>query len=452
VNSTHAAILGQLETRTEDFRFGRAARHRSKAREARAEYAAAVDGWIARLAASMGVPLPRRRGRHEGDAYLAAPLEGTREALSTQRWHDQRARGQEARFARLRLCGTRTRLARCGWCGEDGKPVPEGCGVSRLCARCSLQFAKRRRARFGRARARALLDSARAGVTRKRRAGGRYTEKMLTLTVPHVTIEQIERRSAELTARALRRGDGAPGPAEKRRLLARARAASELARRAQGSDVKLRIDLLWRAWPRFRRLLVAHLELRGEHLWSRLHRAFEWTPGNDGAGHPHFHCWLWSPMIPWELVAIYWTAALLDEGAPLPTTTNGYYRTDLKVFRAFDGRAVSELLKGGRREALTLSRLYQGKGPGTAFDYSDGWTIAEAIAADALPGTVADLYEALEGKRLTQASRGFFEENEPARCPCCEGKGAFTVRFEHRPPADVAAPLAPRQKGPEPPS
>ena len=505
MNSTHREILGQLESHTEAFRAGLADEHRSAAAASRRAYSAAADAWCAALAGEHGAraPHPRapasaaedladlaervvaaakrrpltpgervaaaveratrviercdaRRGRVSDLSTLrAAAAMGTprrvvepdaaallRAAVGSQRWHDQRARGQEARFAKLAHCGARLRVARCGWCNEDGKQVPDGCGVGRLCGRCAVLAAKRRRARFGRARGRVIVAAKRQGLTRQHRRGGRYTEKMLTLTVPHVTREGLEARALVLAGEAC---SATLTHRERKRAAARAKAARAL---AELGTVKARVELLWRAWPRFRRALVEHLEIRGEHTWTKLHRAFEWTPGGDALGHPHFHLWMWCPYLDARALAALWTEAILDAGGEVPRTADGMARIQIQIFRTFDGNAAEELLKGGKREALTLSRLYHGEtspdratsgrahprghGPESAFDYADGWTLADVFNSTATPETIAALYEVLEGKRLTQASAGFFGQDEPASCPCCTGQGQFRVRFMFR--------------------
>lgn len=506
MNSTHREILGQLESHTEAFRCDLADGHRSRAAAARRAYTAAADAWCASLAEEHGAraPHPRagaaaaedledlaervaaakkrrplttgerlaaaveraarvhaecdaKRGRKTDDTLLraaaalvpprrAAEPDGAellRAAVGSQRWHDQRARGQEARFAKLAHCGARLRVARCGWCNEDGKQVPDGCGVGRLCGRCAILTAKRRRARFGRARGRVIVDAKRQGLTRQHRRGGRYTEKMLTLTVPHVTRDGLEARALVLAGEAC---SPALSHKERKRAAARAKAARSL---AELGTVKARVELLWRAWPRFRRALVEHLEIRGEHTWTKLHRAFEWTPGGDALGHPHFHLWMWCPYLDARGLAALWTEAILDAGGEVPRTSDGRARIQIQQFRTFDGNAAEELLKGGKREAMTLSRLYHGEaattervtsgrahprgnGPESAFDYADGWTLADVFASSASPETIAALYEVLEGKRLTQASAGFFGKDEPATCPCCTGRGQFRVRFMFR--------------------
>jgi hypothetical protein len=38
-------------------------------------------------------------------------------------------------------------------------------------------------------------------------------------------------------------------------------------------------------------------------------RVFEWTPGGDGDGHPHFHVWAFGPYVPHEMIRLWWAHA-----------------------------------------------------------------------------------------------------------------------------------------------
>lgn len=459
MNDTGVQSLAQVKTLTEPFRFRKARDHQHKAREARQLYTRAVEAWTE--SGAVDDPEAAAAAEHfvsrDGEVTLVrdVQLDAMRSAVTTQKWHEGRARGQEARFERLALCGTRVVIARCNTCGGDGKPMPEACGVARLCARCSLQHARRRLARFARARARAYLEAERHGLLlRNRRDGygrvgrGQYRDRMLTLTVPHYTCDQIAAEAARLDHEArtgkLRTGE-VVGEKECRTLRARASAARDLLRAARGSDVRLRVAVLWAAWPYFRRELSEHFFIEGEdHV--KVHRAFEWTPGNDGFGHPHFHCWMLSPFLAGDVVARLWTEAVRRVGGAAPRGGDGTCRVTIQEFKAWNAQAATELLKGStKRQAITLSRLAKRKvvgdaaratskrGPDSAFEYADGWTIAEVLDFSS-PDVLADLYESLEGKRLSQATRGFFRETYVSSCPCCFAEGTREVRFEPRPP------------------
>jgi len=335
------------------------------------------------------------------------------EAGTSVLWHGGRERGQRDRFDAVRACGTRSILATCGVCGTARRPAPELCGVRRVCERCDVQGAIRRRARFGRARGRSFIDGHRYGLARKLRKGGRFTEKMLTLTIPHASAED---------------------------------ASGEVARAARDT-LHARVLALFLAWPRFLRRLNAHWRDRSE---SRVtyHRAFEWTPGrSDEHGHPHFHVYLWSPWVDAAALRSWWAEALRESGWPVEDDADGAPRVRIKlqILRSFNVAAACELVKGGRRSALTLSRIEfvepaagaefrrgpragEHVGPGIdAFKYAEGWTLGDV--AECSDDVRARLYMALEGKRLTQAARSFFLEDARACCAEC-GASHFRIAFE----------------------
>jgi hypothetical protein len=249
-----------------------------------------------------------------------------------------------------------------------------------------------------------------------------YTEKMLTLTIPHAELEQ----------------------------------AKGLVREKASDTLGARVAALWLAWPRFLRKVNRHWKARHEgHVIY--HRAFEWTPGRkDEHGHPHYHVYLWCPWVDAKILAEWWAESLREVGWPVAKDADGraVVRTKLQMLRSMNLAAVRELMKGGRRQALTLSRLDfserdrgaeflrgprrgQMVGPGIdAFKYAEGWTLGDV--EDCSDDVRARLYMALEARRLTQASRGFFLEDEPARCACC-GVSVFRVRFEASPEPEAVS-------------
>jgi hypothetical protein len=400
----HAA----LEELTAPFRIGISMRHVAKAREARRQYIGAIDTWSDALPFTDASTLSQLT-----DAAASVATD----AVSTERWHTCRAQGQLYRFERVRTCGMRTLVATCKTCGEDRRPVRETCDIRRVCESCDVDNAKTRRARFGRARGLALLEGLRYNLFRPNRAGGRFGEKMLTLTVPHLALED---------------------------------ATGELRRKAT-CTLDARIRALFGAWPRFVRKMNRWWKAHHQ-TGVRYHRAFEWTLANDGKGHPHFHVYLLSPFVDVALVREWWAEALRAIGCPVARgeySLRSEVMVDLRVLRVPSAATVRELLKGGKRSAIELSRIVDDQGrplthlPGMfaggrdAFEYADGWTLGEVEAPDDVR---AQLYCSLEGRRLTQASRGFFVDDEPPECACCGGR-EFRVRFEvceHTQPLDVA--------------
>lgn len=428
------AAHADLERLTARFRVELARAHVARVRETTVAYAAAFAQWDAADAGAEGQDECAACGRTSHVAvidgqqfWIACDGDGTsaldvqraelvadmRAALASRKWHERRERGQRERFDKVRACGSRFMVAKCQCGAGTGKKgeirmVPEGCGVRRVCQRCDTQGAMRRRARFGRARGRVFVEGDRYGLRRKYRRGGAYTEKMLTLTVPHFKLAD---------ARPLKRGEG----------------VRELAR----DDLHARIVALWLAWPRFMRQVVGHLRERGEDHFA-WHRSFEWTPAVDGIGHPHFHVYWFSPFVDVGLIRSWWADALRAVGWRVDRHEDGTDKciVHLKKLREFGADAVRELMKGGHRQALTLSRIDLAPGEhGTAgidgFDYAEGWTLAN-VEGFCSPDVRARLYMALEGKRLTQASAGFFLDDEPAICACC-GRRAWLVKFEAAP-------------------
>jgi hypothetical protein len=395
-----ARPYAEVEDLTWDFRHALADKHRDKSHASLREYHDALTVWDP-FDGDMGPP-----------TTTSVIADFGADCMTRATWHRNRAGGQTTRFARVRSCGSRIVIASCLTCGDARKARPEGCGVARVCPRCSLAGAKERRARFGKARGISLYRSMKIGLTRKHRAGGRYTEKMLTLTVPHVTLAEC----TDIVAKEAR------------------------------DDTHARIVALFRAWPIFLRFLNRAWKRRGEDGYVKYHRAFEWTPGKDAIGHPHFHVYMWCPFVPVELIRAWWAHALRVVGVPVKQDAEGLdvVVVRLQMVRDFNPAMIEELIKGGRRDALTLSRLELGpRGGGDVYDYADGWTIGDVMHYVGAP-TVARLYMALEGRRLAQASRGFFIDDPPLECPKC-GCPHYAVRFE---PNEVWFPINPHERAP----
>lgn len=321
------------------------------------------------------------------------------------RWHEDRRMGQIERFERLGACGTRKGNAGCDACGVV-RVFSVGCEISRLCLRCSTRLAIERRAKFGLARAARIADARRHpgrlfGRYRKRwrikrrgkedlEGGGRWTEKLFTLTIPHFQED------------------------------------------TDPETVRLRIRAIFQAWKFFARLWSAHWRKvrkfanAAERPW--LFRSFEWTPGSDGLGHPHFHCWVLSSYLDRELLASWWAQSLRKAGVDCVEA-----RIDIRTFPTLGPNISRELIKAGKKRALEWSRFDMsgdGRFEGGAVDYADGWSIAD-VSEEISSEVGAGLYEALEGSRLSQGSAGFYVAQKPTcECADCGAVGEIRVWFE----------------------
>ncbi len=201
----------------------------------------------------------RRALREEGfsESYVADRL----------RWHTSRARGERERFERVSECGTERVLLVCLGCGVNHEQRG-GCRARLLCVGCRGAIASEKRLAFLAARQVVLADAEKRGLLRPNRRGGRWGEKLLTLTLPHI----------------------------------------------EGQSIDARIELAFSVWTRFLRYFNNWLRERDAQHGVHWYRVFEWTIGNDASGHPHFHVWLFAPFIERALIVEWWRDGILALG------------------------------------------------------------------------------------------------------------------------------------------
>lgn len=189
-------------------------------------------------------------------------------ASTLKQWHRVRAVAQLERFERVASCATSHIKRSCHDCGATSSTHVARCRSVLLCYDCRL----RQQAKY-RARIREGMERAQRFARTDGRMFRGASPRFLTLTPPHV---------------------GSP---------------SECA------------ALMQRAWPRFMRSVVAHLQL--DRGWSRRQtsslyvRRLEATP-SDG-GHMHLHAWVIWPFIGRALLAHWWGQALAASGAAVDT-------------------------------------------------------------------------------------------------------------------------------------
>ncbi|MGC4088725.1 MAG: hypothetical protein QM756_12670 [Polyangiaceae bacterium] len=256
------------------------------------------------------------------------------------RWYDQRARGHRERIERVEACATALVTVSCQCCGV-ARDFSAGCRSWLLCLRCRSATAAQWRARFRSARDVVVARAAARGLLREFRPRGRWGERFLTLTMPHGV-----------------------------------------------RSIRERIALALDAWPVFLRLFNAYLD--GRDLQSvEWFRVFEWTPGADGFGHPHFHVWIFSPFIHVNSVCEWWRHALESVGGEV---------VDHVVV---DLRAVTEPSDASNELIKYMLKDISANG--------------EKLA----PELFAAVFAALKGRRMRQASRGFMGLSSKVK-PCCE--------------------------------
>ena len=270
------------------------------------------------------------------------------------KWYDDRARGHRERIERVEACQTDIIRVSCSACGV-GRELSAGCRAWMLCVRCRSAASAELRARFLAARKRIVERARERNLFFPLRRGGRYGERFLTLTMPH-----------------------------------------------ENPSVAGRIAQAFAAWPRFLKLFNVHLRAHAIRSveWFRV---FEWTSGDDGQGHPHFHVWMFSPSIDVELVRDWWSKALAADGC------GARARVIVDIEAVTDpSSAARELIK---------------------YMLKDITANGEKID----PAVFACVYQALAGRRMRQASKGFIGLAKGI-APCCECGATLprTVRLERR--------------------
>lgn len=347
--------------------------------------------------------------RHVRDVSGVAEIPARTFERASSRWHAGRAAGQVARFADAEHCGLGELRGRCV-CGRDAVAMPLRCGVTRLCAVCMDRRSRKSRDRCWEAWERYRPRLVEAGVMSPGHKGadGRldpWRERHLILTAPHDRIRWFIRPDGSKVS-----GDAAA--------------------------VEWRIDRLFRAWCIFSRWFakwcaaVGDGDVRSGGVRPVWWRAFEWTRGADGLGHPHFHVWLVSPMVDKGAFREAWAMALEhafgDTGndcGSSPRTPEGKSLINVEIVDASLRRVSvrAEVAKGwDPRDGAKVHRLvWSQPAKGELVDYFGGWSIDLSGSTSAV--VQAACFEALEGRRTTQGAAGFLGLADSAKPCACDG-------------------------------
>jgi hypothetical protein len=201
----------------------------------------------------------------------------------TGKWDEGRQRGYEQRTERVLECGSQPQkmALTCQCCGHKQEVDCGRCNNPILCESCRAVRRNAKIEAYLAARNVVMLNAALQGRLHPPRPGGRWGERMLTLTEPHLLEHSLEQRFAFL------------------------------------------LD----AWPHFLRCLNEWLRSKGigkgdrdqvaEHPGRYVHwyRVVEWVPArDDDMGHPHFHVWFYSPWLEQALLQDWWRRALESVG------------------------------------------------------------------------------------------------------------------------------------------
>lgn len=176
--------------------------------------------------------------------------------------------------------------------------------------------------------------------------------------------------------------------------------------------VRERAELFLRALPLYERKLRRYVKELDPGNADLLHwsRSTEWEPcksehctgsGPCLAGHPHAHCVMFSPYLDQAMLAGWWLACLEKVG---------YFAHETKGHSNVDIREA----KGPGAVAETIKYIFKDiDGKGSPID----------------DRTFAAAYTALEGRRLTQCSRGLMKLADVKKICPCGASGCFSVKM-----------------------
>lgn len=404
--------LAEVEAETEGHRQNRAARHRHAAREALRglrdvgeDFDRDVEACAPQRTPTERLDWPtfRRKVVVTGNQQLAVGRdeqerdEMKHAAARSLRWHRGREKGQLERFDRVTQCGKRRVHTRCLACNASHE-VPDRCGCGRLCFACRMSERAHRISRLALAQTRVFAQARKLDLLR---GHARWSEKMITLTVPHVMAPESGWYA------------DSHGP---------------------NATVKLRVEAIFKAWRSFSvqlqkwaRRTAKRLKLpkgRGV-VW---YRSFEWTPGGDGMGHPHFHLWIFCPFLPVEELREWWRCALAGVGIVTPDVI-----VDIRPARRGNGSSIrAEVAKG----TITL----EAPDGTTTTEYINKFSIVDLLEPDAeghrarVPAaTIARLYEALDGRRMVATSPRLLNPRH-AGCQDCGSVGWMRTEIVEQKP------------------
>jgi hypothetical protein len=225
------------------------------------------------------------------------------ESIGVRPWYESRAAAHLERWERLAECQQRARVTQCDSTDAAQTVTVLRCDHWRLCLSCRGARAQRYRARFDRGRSQALDEF---DAERTRRTGSRWSEKFVTLTIPHSA--HVGRDVAELAL----------------------------------------------AWPSWRARVAKYLKARGIKRWRSVPywRSLEVTASTTG--HAHYHVWMLAPFLPKALAAHWWALSLsADYRALCP-------RRSLElVLRDSDPRQVAELRQAAELDPAAAPEVAQ---------------------------------------------------------------------------------------------
>lgn len=414
-NSERVTWRSRVERATEPVRREKAARLLARGRElaARERRSHVAELVKAKGAVAKGIPIRR------GDRVLDAMPRVTP-------WHASRALGLEEHFQRVDECGDGfVAVGRCTSpeCvrqratkdAESGvMRVPLGCSSRLFCDDCKLRIAQRFRREFNASRMGVMWAAKLQGRDSRWRPKygpeAKFGERLITLTVPHVGTTRERVRWAFAAWRGFLRELNAY-----QTKMLRGAECTKGKPRGDGNLTSIPVDRDGCPVEDVRRL-------------CHTARVFEWTPGADGQGHPHFHVWHFGPYIPHDMIEAWWSAAWAEASGhaewmvrrTLDALSGFLYSVStgsLTVANLFHRQATRGLLVDVRK--VTADQVDDGDGGKAHVANELIKYMTKDWGADA--EVMGELYAEIVDRRARQTSRGFanFAVQQIRVCEAC---------------------------------
>ncbi len=306
-------------------------------------------------------------------------------------WHAQRVKGQAERFERVQACGTFTyALDVTSESGEvESRPLAQKCDCWRVCHRCLQR--RKYRLQTGIEAQRTLVQRLHRSETHPRYRGdeGKWSEKLITFTVPH----------------------GADGPA---------------------SDARALVG----AWQLMLRRIRTHLVERGcvrvSEKGKTLAKRVPWCRALEvatrGEHHAHMHVWWYGPYLESALLQVWWGQILADagvQGVPelrwgefLEGRRQSGHTPDRRLADWLGNPAPTDVLRWG---IVDIRADGGGNGAIAAYTQKVGVALYVVKGTDTsriAPAHAAAIYEVFEGTRAVQWAMGWAPPKKPLRALC----------------------------------
>lgn len=306
------------------------------------------------------------------------------------RWHAQRMLGQAERFERVAHCGTFEHGI--DYVAPNGerkfKAIRARCDCWRVCTKCQNRRKWKLSDGMKQQRARALEVHKWAARRGYRGTEGKWSEKLLSFTVPH----------------------GPNGPAD---------------------DARKLVD----AWQRLLRRVRAHLVERGAYRLSPTGRkvavsvpwcrALEVATRNEH--HAHMHVWYFGPYLDVVLMHAWWGELMQEQGLTVPVKTWGTIKAEARARRRTIDRRMQMWLDNPTDETpipwgiVDLTSDRSAEGAVAAYSQKVGLAlyVVKGLETQRMsPAHVAAIYETFEGTRAVQWARGWAPPKKALAAKC----------------------------------